>query len=314
MNSHSSGSGNMASIDGEKVRKLREAKGLTQLYLATFVGVTTDTISRWENRRYPNIKHENAEKLAEALEVELVEILENESMMPQVSGEAAGGDEAPDPDSGRTGRPLSAWRRTWPLFLIVLALVVVWQYNGEQREEVAVAAYRVLPPHIPAGGVFPVIINVELQGGVGFPLIIKESVPPGCVPVKSSPDFTKVDEKQNILKWISRTGGPKSTIAYLARVSPAATETSLHFSGTVTVRDAGRPTAEIRGASRLAIADFHWADFNRDGRIDDEEILTIYDKYGALDRLGFDWEEIDDIWSDLGYRWDGVQKKFIIIP
>ena len=303
----------MASIDGEKVRKLREAKGLTQLYLATFVGVTTDTISRWENRRYPNIKLENAEKLAEALEVELFEILENESVMPQVSREVAS-DEAPDPDGGQTGRPLSAWRRMWPLLLVVLTLVVVWQYNGDQREEVAVAAYRVLPPHIPAGEVFPVIINVELPGGGNFPLIIKESVPPGCVPVKSSPDFTKVDEKQNVFKWISRTGGPKTTIAYLARMSPATTQTSLHFSGTVTVRDAGSPTAAIRGASQLAIADFHWADANRDGLIDDEEILTVYDKYGALDQLGFDWEEIDDIWSGLGYRWDGVNKKIEIIP
>ncbi len=303
----------MASIDGEKVRKLREAKGLTQLYLATFVGVTTDTISRWENRRYPNIKQENAEKLAEALEVELGEILENESMMPMDSGEAEA-DEAPDPGGGKASRPFSAWRRMWPLLLVVLTLVVVWQYNGDQREELAVAAYRVLPPHIPAGEVFPVIINVELHGGAKFPLIIKESVPPGCVPVKSSPDFTTVDEKQNVFKWISRTGGQKTTIAYLARMSPASTQASLNFSGTVTVRDAGSPTAVIRGASRLAIAGFHWADFNRDGRIDDEEILTVYDKYGVLDRLGFDWEEIDDIWSGLGYRWDGVNKKFVIIP
>ena len=313
MNSHSSGSGNMASIDGEKVRKLREAKGLTQLYLATFVGVTTDTISRWENRRYPNIKQENAEKLAEALEVELVEILENELMIPKSSGEAAG-DEAPGPDGGRAGRPLSAWRRMWPLLLVVLTLVVVWQYNGDQKEELAVAAYRVLPPHIPAGEVFPVIINIELPEGVNFPLIIKESVPPGCVPVKSSPVFTKVDEKQNIFKWISRTGGPQTAIAYLAMMSPATTRASLHFSGTVTVRDAGSPTAVIQGASEVMIADFHWADFNRDGRIDDEEILTVYDKYAALDRLGFDWGEIDDIWSGLGYRWDAENKKYVINP
>ena len=303
----------MASIDGEKVRKLREAMGLTQLYLATYVGVTTDTISRWENRRYPNIKQENAEKLAEALEVELVEILENELAVPQVSEEAAG-DEAPDSDGGWAGRPLSAWRRMWPLLLVVLTLVVVWQYNGGQREEVAVIAYRILPLHIPAGEVFPVIITVELHEGVNFPLIIKESVPSGCVPVKSSPDFTKVDEKQNVFKWISRTGGSKTTIAYLARMESAATKTSLHFSGTVTVRDAGSPTAVIQGANQLAIADFHWADFNRDGRIDDEEILIVYDRYAALDRLGFDWDEIDDIWSGLGYRWDGVLKQFETIP
>jgi transcriptional regulator with XRE-family HTH domain len=41
----------MVKIDGSKVRRLREQKGLTQLYVATAVQVTTDTISRWENKR-----------------------------------------------------------------------------------------------------------------------------------------------------------------------------------------------------------------------------------------------------------------------
>src|SRR5210317_924311 len=66
----------MVKIDGSKVRSLRESKGLTQLYIATVVEVTTDTISRWENKRYPSIKEENALKLAEALEVTLDEILD----------------------------------------------------------------------------------------------------------------------------------------------------------------------------------------------------------------------------------------------
>ncbi|MGW8161763.1 MAG: helix-turn-helix domain-containing protein, partial [Desulfobulbales bacterium] len=68
----------MVKIDGSRVRRLRESKGLTQLYIATVVGVTTDTISRWENRRYPAIKEENALKLAEALEVSLEEFLDTE--------------------------------------------------------------------------------------------------------------------------------------------------------------------------------------------------------------------------------------------
>ncbi|MBW2329248.1 MAG: helix-turn-helix transcriptional regulator [Deltaproteobacteria bacterium] len=46
----------MIRIDGAKVRQLREDRGLTQLYMATAVEVTTDTISRWENRRYPTIR------------------------------------------------------------------------------------------------------------------------------------------------------------------------------------------------------------------------------------------------------------------
>ena len=68
----------MIRIDGSKIRQIREQKGLTQLYVATAVDVTTDTVSRWENKRYPSIKKENGQKLAEALEVELEAILETD--------------------------------------------------------------------------------------------------------------------------------------------------------------------------------------------------------------------------------------------
>jgi len=70
---HISDYSNSVDINGDKIRLLREQKELTQLYLATVVGVTTDTISRWENRRYPAIKLDNARKLAEALGGEMQE-------------------------------------------------------------------------------------------------------------------------------------------------------------------------------------------------------------------------------------------------
>jgi micrococcal nuclease len=40
----------MVKIDGSKVRSLREAKGLTQLYIATVVEVTTDNYGRMVGR------------------------------------------------------------------------------------------------------------------------------------------------------------------------------------------------------------------------------------------------------------------------
>jgi transcriptional regulator with XRE-family HTH domain len=64
-------------LDGATARRIREAKQLTQLYVSKVVGVTTDTISRWENNRYPSIKRENALRLAEALEVPVEEVLQN---------------------------------------------------------------------------------------------------------------------------------------------------------------------------------------------------------------------------------------------
>src|SRR5690554_760692 len=66
-------------LDGSAVRRIREEKRLTQLYVAKVVGVTTDTISRWENNRYPSVRRENVVKLAEALEVSLDQILRGES-------------------------------------------------------------------------------------------------------------------------------------------------------------------------------------------------------------------------------------------
>jgi transcriptional regulator with XRE-family HTH domain len=304
------GSSNMASIDGEKVRKLRENKGLTQLYVATFVGVTTDTISRWENRRYPNIKQENAEKLAAALEVELAEIVQDEEM-PPAGAPAISTADVSGPSPARH-RPV--WFGLLALLLVILVPAGVWWFYAGQKEEIAVAATRLLPPHIPAGEVFPVIIHVKRQGGESFPLIVKEIIPLGCAPVRSAPPFTHRDEKQRELKWISRTGGAKTTIAYLVRAPAKITAGNLVFSGTVTLRNAGSLTAAISGTSGIAIANFHWADANRDGKISDEEILTVYDKYAALDQLGYKWGEIDDIWSGTGYRWDAADRKYVIIP
>jgi len=62
-------------IDGNVIRRIREEKRLTQLYVAKVVGVTTDTVSRWENNSYPTIKWDNALKLAEGMEVDFTEIL-----------------------------------------------------------------------------------------------------------------------------------------------------------------------------------------------------------------------------------------------
>ncbi|MBE0595835.1 MAG: helix-turn-helix transcriptional regulator, partial [Desulfuromonadales bacterium] len=69
-------------LDGTAIRRIREEKKLTQLYVAKVVGVTTDTVSRWENNRYPSIKRDNALKLAEALEVSLADILQKPPAEP----------------------------------------------------------------------------------------------------------------------------------------------------------------------------------------------------------------------------------------
>jgi len=299
----------MVQIDGTKVRSLREAKGLTQLYIATVVGVTTDTISRWENKRYPSIKEENALKLAEALEVTIDEILERGKGI-------AKSEEKPAAAVSRTKTPGSKRVLLWLTILaIVLLLPFAW-YSIKQPEPVTIFASRLLPPHTPVGQPFPVIIQVETKQQGPFSLILREILPAGCEPIISSPPFTGMDPKTGSLKWIARATGKVTTFAYLARKpangSKKSDNTPLHFSGTVTLRDKKSSETTIAGAQVLPLADYHWADANRDNRIEDAEILAVYDTFSALDNVEYDWQKIDEIWSGAGYYWDGSKQKYII--
>ncbi len=108
----------MVKVDGAKIKRLREEQGLTQLYLATAVQVTTDTISRWENRRYPSIKKENGIKLAEALNVALEDILEEE--VATDSGERL--PDEPSPALPGRAENKSTFKKIWPLLLLALTL------------------------------------------------------------------------------------------------------------------------------------------------------------------------------------------------
>jgi transcriptional regulator with XRE-family HTH domain len=299
----------MVKIDGSKVRSLRESKGLTQLYIATVVGVTTDTISRWENKRYPSIKEENALKLAEALEVSLEQILEKEE-------ETTTPDETPAQTVSlqKNTKPIRILLWLLPL-IIVLLLPFIW-FNIKQPAPVTISASRLLPPHIPEGQPFPVVIQVTTTQQGPFSLILKETLPEDCEPVVSAPSFTSFDKKTGSLKWISRTTGQTTTFVYLAKTVDKKTGTApegpLRFSGSVTLRDKKSSETTIAGSLILPRADYHWADTNRDNRIEDKEILAVYDTFSALDAIKYDWQQIDEIWSGEGYYWDKNKEEYII--
>jgi len=298
----------MVKIDGSKVKSLRESKGLTQLYIATVVGVTTDTISRWENKRYPSIKEENGLKLAEALEVSLAEILEKDEQPPAE-------DKTPAVALSQPRKPRQKRLLLWLLLLLlVLLLPFIW-YNLKQPEPVTIFASRLLPPHIPAGQPFPVIIQVTAKQPGPFSLILKENLPEGCVPLTSSPPFTGFDNKTGSLKWIARTTGQLTTFVYLAQQQKTgrdAGDAPLRFSGSVTLRDKKSSETIIAGSLVLPMADYHWADANRDNRVEDAEILAVYDTFSALDNIKYDWQKIDEIWSGEGYFWDTGKRKYVI--
>jgi transcriptional regulator with XRE-family HTH domain len=303
------GPSQMLKIDGSKVRSLRESKGLTQLYMATVVGVTTDTISRWENKRYPSIKEENALKLAEALEISLEQILEIEEG-------PANQNETPVIAVPKLKIPKSNRILLWLLPLIlVLFLPFIW-YSFNQPVPVSIFATRFLPTHIPAGQPFPVVIQVTTKQPGPFSLILKETLPEGCEPIVSAPPFTGFDKKTGILKWIRRTKGQVTNFVYLAKKhsnqSNAADEAPFRFNGSVTLLDKKSSETNVAGSLVLPLADYHWADANRDNRIEDAEILAAYDTFSALDNINYDWQKIDEIWSGEGYYWDDNKQEYII--
>jgi transcriptional regulator with XRE-family HTH domain len=306
----------MVKIDGGKVRTLREALGLTQLYVATAVGVTTDTISRWENRRYPTIKKENALKLADALEAPLSEILEAEEPVEEETDEAAPGEplDIPiQPELGRRDRS-SRWvllRVAGLIAVLVILAAGLWRlFSDGQAPEVWV--FRLLPPHAAPGQQFPVAIRVETDTPNPITLILKETLPPGCAPIRAEPPFTAVNNTDRDLKWIGQSGGPSTCFSYLARIDPdVRIGQRIEFEGTVTVRKGRGITMPVSGPHILEVKHLHWADRNGDMIIDDEEILTVYDQLNGI-HLDFDMKEIEAIWAGNGYRWDENRKTFVV--
>ena len=304
-----SGPSRMVKIDGAKVKMLRESQGLTQLYIATVVGVTTDTISRWENRRYPSIKEENGLKLAEALEVSIEQILET-------SDETAAPEEEPAPAVAAPKKPRPSRVFLWiPLLVIILLLPFIW-YQVKLPPPVTILAERILPFQTPAGQPFPVVIHLTTKQAGPFSLILREHLPPECKPLVSAPPYTGFDSKNSSIKWIIRSTDQATTIVYLAQCSVGGREStagpSLRFSGAVTLSDKKSPETAIAGSLVLPVADYHWADANRDNRIDDAEILYAYDTFSALDSIDYNWDELDAIWSGEGYYWDAASRQYII--
>lgn len=295
-------------IDGSRIKKIRDAKGLTQLYLSEVVGVTTDTISRWENRRYPSIKLENARKLAQALEVDLEEILEKEEDTPTAP---------PQDPLAHTENIIPPKSRLLkiglPLFLVIAALGGYFYFSLSQGNKPPVSATRILPPHIPPGQIFPVLIRVLNPTDASIALIVKESVPPGTIVLSGIPPFTTFDNRGNELKWISRTASRQTVFAYSVQSPEDVTTGQLEFNGSVTLKQASGSDNIIHGAAKVTVSPYHWADTNKDLIIDDEEILAVYDMYSEIEGLDFDRDLIDDIWAGSGYRWDKKTGQYIVL-
>ena len=288
-------------VDGMKVRTIREGKKLTQLYVASVVGVTTDTISRWENNRYPTIKRDNAEKLAGALEVELAEIV--------LSLESAAPVEEPLAPVRKGGR--RAVMLALPALVLAIALGAwfVWQLANP------LAADRKLPRFGAPGEIIPVQIKVSRAGSDKEGIIIKERLPSGWRLAASLPPAAAGRDAAGEVKWLIPGGSDQVTLSYTVQVGPAASPASeAAFAGSVVVRAGGLARTEtIVGDLAVKVAGMHWADTDGDGRIDDNEIMPAYYLTEELKGLGLDWKTIEAIWSGKGYEWDRQTGGFTVV-
>ena len=157
-------------IDGARVRAIREAKKLTQLYVANVVGVTTDTISRWENNRYPSIKRDNAEKLAGALEVDLPEILKSEEVTAPVESATK---------IEEISTPRGNGKKRAALLLITMLLLMAAGFLIFSRLSPNPVAMRKLPRYGAPAEIIPVQIKVSRTSANSGGFIIREHFPPG---------------------------------------------------------------------------------------------------------------------------------------
>jgi len=290
----------MVNIDGAKVKLLRESQGLTQLYLATAVQVTTDTISRWENRRYPSIKKENGLNLAEALGVELEELLETTVDSPPLQTADA---------------KASSFKRNWPLLILSATIAAIIGAFGlffiHSPPPTTLSAERILPAHCIPGQPFPVIIKVTGAPAGSTALILKEEFPQNAKIIKTVPAVNLAGLKNAEIKWLKKID-EKALFSYVLLIEEQKTDT-LPFSGNIAINRSSAKTLPISGDSKIILGEHHWADSNGDKTISDNEILTVYDQYSEIEGLGLDIDLIEEIWLGSGYKWDKKTSSFEIV-
>jgi transcriptional regulator with XRE-family HTH domain len=310
-NSYSSGVP-MVRIDGGKIRSFREQKGLTQLYLASSVEVTTDTISRWENKRYPAIKKENAIKLAEALEVTLEDILDA-GQDPAASGPANSGAAPLGPGSPARGIFTVKVRVAGLVVLALIVLAGLTRLATPLFNVAQIEAVRFMPAHTAPGQPFPVVIKIVSSEPEPSSFILREMLPAGTTLVESQKSIpAAVDPKTGEMKWINKVT-EKMVLGYSLRYDGPISQKWLEMRGTVTLRKYAGNGRDIAGNNRIEFAPFHWADSNKDNYIDDLEILAVYEDYSDATGLDLEMDLIEDIWFGSGYTWNKETMQFEII-
>ena len=307
---------NSVDINGDKIRRLREQKELTQLYLATVVGVTTDTISRWENRRYPSVKIENAKKLAEALGVDLEELLDEPAESAPAAIEVAPGEQVrAESGSEPTPAPRHAWlrRKTTRIAaataVAVISVAAAFFLAGSLRS--GVRATRVLPPHTAPNVPFPVLVYATGKADADSTLLIREELRGEC---EAFGPVTEGEPKAfgKTPRWIGKLEGGRAAFLYLVqpgkKLKP---EDEIRFAGDTIAREGQDHGDTIGGADSIAIAPYHWVDTDKNYVITDAEILKAYETYSIPGENLVNFTAIEELWLAGRYGWNKKTMTFV---
>lgn len=311
-------SSNSVDINGHKIRILREQRGVTQLYLATVVGVTTDTISRWENRRYPSIKLDNAKKLAEALEVPLEDLLEEGGA--DSPGNAVGNVE---PVEVQTPVVVSRWAWMWKLMRhhrgwlvggVGLAVVIVAATVAIMVNQSGVKAVRIMPAHTAPNLAFPVKIVVSGDPTIGNTLLIREEVKAEVTATGGSTEGSAKHFGKNP-RWIGKLQEGKAAFLYLVepdkRIRPGE---EIRMAGDLIARDGQTSGDAIGGSDRIMMTLYHWADSDKNYVISDAEIRAAFETYSIPGENLLNFSALEELWVAGGYAWSKKSQSFIAAP
>jgi len=283
-------------IDGTAIRRIRETNKLTQFYVAKVVGVTPDTISRWENNRYPSIKRENVLRLAEALETEVENILRQ-----------------PEPDAASQLDPAKkpvSW--LMPAIIVLVLLIGGGLFLvGRKPVQNRILGERILPIFAAPGAIIPVWLDIDpAMSRKGY--IIREKFPVGWKLTEATPPPSSLDNVEGVARWIVKPGEERLKVAYLVKVADQEKlGVNREFFGEIVAKDDVQSyPARIGGFVSVTVAPYVWADINGDRIVDDSEMLQASDSFDEMQGVHLEWNVLEKIWDAGGYHWDQEHHRF----
>ena len=305
-------------LDGAAVRRIREEKRLTQLYVAKVVGVTTDTISRWENNRYPTVRRENLFKLAEALESSAHLLVKADVFAEE------GVEEGDHAEAVAPLLPQKTARRARPFFYLGMTVLLLgalgfifYRLLNLSADNLSAhppdfTASRTLPSYAAPGMIIPVRLHLNVDDATKR-YIIREHFPPGWEVIEASPPASSIDNQDGMARWIVKQGEKSLLIVYLIRVDALSPLGMIaRFRGEIIANlDEKNQSIASVGETEMKVAPFNWADLNGDSTIDDAEMLEASLAFEELEGVHLDWKDLESLWDAGQYRFDPAGRRFI---